>query len=68
MNASNKTTASMRHPQRWNVTTSMVGIKNSYIHKNLTQNGISHRYSWEYRREEEKFKNLCKTIRPDFNY
>ena len=39
MNAGNKDIPSMHHPQRWNVTTSMVGLKNGHMHKNLTQNG-----------------------------
>ena len=29
-----KNTPSMHHPQRWNVTTSTVGLINSHIHKN----------------------------------
>ena len=43
----------MHHPQRWNVTTSTVGLINSHIHKNLTQNGESQRYSWECRRRRK---------------
>ena len=34
------------HPRRRNVTTSMVGLENSHIHKNLTKNGELQRYSW----------------------
>ena len=49
MNAGNKTTASMHHPQRRNVTTSIVGLKKSHIRKNLTQNGEPQRYSLECR-------------------
>ena len=46
MNARNKNTPSIHHPQRWNVTTSMVGLKNGHIRKNLTQNGEPQRPSW----------------------
>ena len=34
------------YPRRRNVTTSMVGLKNGHIGKNLTQNGESQRCSW----------------------
>ena len=37
VNAGNKNTPSTHHPRRRNVTTLMVGLKNSHIHKNLTQ-------------------------------
>ena len=33
------------HPRRQNVTTSMVGLKNGHICKNLTKNGEPLRYS-----------------------
>ena len=33
-------------PRRPNVTTSMVGLRNGHIRKNLTQNGEAQRYSW----------------------
>ena len=56
VNASNKNTPSMHHPQRQNVTTSMVGLKNSHIGKNLTQNGEPQRYSWGTQKKKEK---LC---------
>ena len=39
-----------KHPRRWNVTASMVGLKNGHIRKNLTQNGEPQYYSWECRR------------------
>ena len=38
------------HPRRQDVTTSMVGLKNGHIRKNLTQNGEPQRNSWERRR------------------
>ena len=38
------------HQRRWNVTTSVVGLDNGHIHKNLTQNGEPQTYSWECRR------------------
>ena len=49
VNAGNKNTPSTCHPRRWNVTTSMVGLGNGYISKNLTQNGEPQIYSWERR-------------------
>ena len=56
VNASNKNTPSMHHPQRQNVTTSMVGLKNSHIDKNLTQNGEPQESSWERRRRRRDSK------------
>ena len=50
VNAGNKNTPSTHHPQRWNVTTCMVGLENGHIRKNPTQNGEPQRYSWERRR------------------
>ena len=47
VNGSNKKTPCMRHPRRWNVTTSMVGLENGHISTNFTQNGEPQRYSWE---------------------
>ena len=48
VNASNKNTSSMHHPQRRNVTASMVGLKkkNGHIRKNLTPHDGPQRYSW----------------------
>ena len=46
VNGGNKNTPSLHHPRRQNVTTSMVGLKNSHIHKNLTQIGEPQRSSW----------------------
>ena len=37
VNAGNKNTPSMHHPRRRNVTTLMVGLKNSHTRKNLTK-------------------------------
>ena len=62
MNAGNKNTLSAHHPQRRNVTSSMVRIKKQKKNKtghtrtNLTQSGEPQRYSWERRRR------LCHTI------
>ena len=53
VNASNKNTPSMHHPGRWNVTTSMVGLENGHIHKNLTQNGEPQGYSWGRQKKKE---------------
>ena len=54
VNASNKNTPSMHHPWRWNVTTSIVGLKKGHICKNLTKNGESQKRSWEHRRMKKK--------------
>ena len=53
VNAGNKNTPSMHHPWRRNVTTSMVGLKNGHIRKNLTQNGESPRYSWGMQKKKK---------------
>ena len=37
-----------------NVTTGMVGLKNSHIHKNLTHNGEPQRYSWGTQKKKKK--------------
>ena len=49
VNASNKNTPSRHHPQRRNVTTSMAGLKNCQIGKNLTHNGEPQIFSRERR-------------------
>ena len=46
VNAGNK---NIQHPPSTK-TSSMFGLQNSHIRKNLTQNGESQRYSWECRR------------------
>ena len=46
MNAGNKNAPSMYHPRRRHVTTSMDGLKNGHISKNLTKNGEPQRYIW----------------------
>ena len=38
-------------PRRRSMTTSMVGLTNGHIHKNLTNNGEPQRSSWEVRRK-----------------
>ena len=43
VNAGNKNTPSTHHPQRRNVTTLMVGLKNGHIRKNLTQKVVNPR-------------------------
>ena len=50
------------HPQRRNVTTSMFGLKNDHMRKNLTQNGEPQRSSWGSRKEIMYFFNLKKRI------
>ena len=45
------------HPRRRNVTTSMVGLRNGHIHRNLIKNGEPQRYSWgtqKKKKEEEE--------------
>ena len=56
VNAGNKSTPSMHHARKWNVTTLMVGLKNSHICKNLTKTGEPQRYSWEYRKNKENLR------------
>ena len=41
-----KTYPACNHPRRRNMTNSMAELKNSHIHKNLTQNVEPHKYSW----------------------
>ena len=53
VNASNKNTTSIQHPWRWNVTTSVVGLKNGHIRKSLTQNGEPQRHSWGTQKKEK---------------
>ena len=65
--AGNKNTRSTHHPQRWNVTTSVVRLKNSHIHththtKYLTRNGEPQRYSWECRWRTENVLVFLLTI------
>ena len=55
VNAGNKNTPSTHHPQRRKVTTSVVGLKNNHIRKNLAQKGDPQRYSWEHRRRNRRF-------------
>ena len=57
VNAGNKNTPSMHHPRRQTVTTSMFGLKNAQIRKNLTKNGEPQRYSWERRRRRRRMVN-----------
>ena len=42
------------HPRRQNVTTFIVQLKNGHMRKNLTQNDVPQRYSWEHRRRRSK--------------
>ena len=59
VNAGNKNTPSMHHPRRWNATTSMVGLKNSHIHKHLTQNCEPQRYSWGTQKKKNTSQCCC---------
>ena len=47
-------TPSMHHPQRGNVTTSMVGLKHGHMCKNLTQNGEPQRCSLGTQKRKKK--------------
>ena len=58
VNAGTKNTPSMHHLWRENVTTLMVGLKNSLICKNLTQTGEPQGYSWETQKKKKENK-LC---------
>ena len=58
VNASNKNTPSMHHPQRRNVTTSMVGLRNVHIHKNLTEI-VNHRDTAGKHRRRRSRKTNC---------
>ena len=42
------------HPRGRNANTSMAGLKNGHIPKNITQNGEPQRHSWEYRRRRRR--------------
>ena len=65
VNASNKNTLSTHYPRRWNVTTLMVGLKNGYICKNLTQKVVNPRdIAGERKKKKKKKKNMtvCKEL------
>ena len=64
VNVSNKNTPSMHHPQRRNVTTSVVGLKNDHMHKNLTQNCEPQRSSWGAQKKALPFKQTASLLRP----
>ena len=44
----------IEHPQRRNVTASMVGLINSHMHKNLIKVGEPQRHSWAMQKEKKK--------------
>ena len=44
------------HPQRRNVITSMFGLQNGHIRKNLTQNGEPQKYNWGTQKKKKKKK------------
>ena len=62
---------SVIHPRRRNAITSMVGLKNCYIRKNLTENGERQKQSWERRRRRRRISHpttaeeIC--TRPSFH-
>ena len=72
-----KSTSSMHHPWRWNVTTSMVRLqkqknktKKDHIRKNVAKNGEPQTYNWEGRRSADDimFKNcLRQLLLPSFS-
>ena len=51
-------TSEYNYPQRRNVTTSVVGLKNGHRRKNITRNCEPQRYSWEM---QKKKKHNCKS-------
>ena len=55
VNVSNKNTPSVLHPLRWNVATSMIGLKTC---TNLTQNGEPKRYSRGRQKKVPVFRQL----------
>ena len=42
--------------------TSMVGLKNGHICKNLTKNGEPQRYSWEHRKRRRRISQFAKCL------
>ena len=60
VNAGNKNTLSLHDPWRQNVTTSMVGLRNGHIRKNLTQKGEPRRYSWKTQKKKKKSMDSLK--------
>ena len=44
----------VNNPRRRNVTTSMVGLGNGHIRKNLTKNGEPQRSSWGTQKKKKK--------------
>ena len=53
-----------KDPRRRNVTTSMAGLKNGHIRKNLIQNGEPQRYSWgtqQKKKNGEPQRYSCRT-------
>ena len=59
----NKNTPSMHHPQRWNVTTSVFGLKqktkNMVTYKQKSYKKLlTQRWSWEHRRRRTRFSGL----------
>ena len=61
MNAGNKDTISMHHPRSWNVTSSMVGLKNSGNNKNTQkshQKCLTGDIAWKAEEELSRIKSL----------
>ena len=65
VNVGNKNKPSMHHPQRWNVTALMIGLKTSHICKNFTQNGEPQ--SWGRRRSITMLSTILSIIIPSLN-
>ena len=57
----NENAHSMHHPRKGIMTTSMVGLKNGHIRRNLPKNGETQRYSCERRRRRKPFIVCYKT-------
>ena len=67
VNGNNKNTPSMHHPQRRNVTTSMVGLRNGQYTK-ISKNGEPQRYSWEHRRRRRAPSLVYKFYLSTYNW
>ena len=53
-----KNTPNRHHPWRWNVTTSMIELRNGHIPKNVTKIGEPHVHSCEHRRRRKRRTDL----------
>ena len=56
----------MQHPRRWNVTTTMVGLKTATYAKNLTENGEPQRYSRGTQRRRRRNMDMARADGPGY--